>query len=396
MHVRAKSGSLSPSIPSYRHHKPSGNAVVTLSGRDFYLGPWQSEKSRFEYERLVGEWLACGRCLPPGSGGITINELILRYWRHCESLYRKNGRPTSELACVRSAMGPLKLLYGTKLAAEFGPLALKVVRQQFIDGGLCRNTVNDYVSRIKRCFKWATENELVPSTVFHGLQAVSGLKRGRSDARETEAVRPVPEAFIEAVLPKLRPQVRALVKVQLLTGCRPGEVCAMRMCDIDISGHVWIFRPASFKTEHHGQIREIFIGPKAQEIIRPWFRPELDACLFQPKESEAARDAERRLKRQSRMTPSQARRKPVKNPKRVPRDHYTVDTYRRAIRRACEHLQIPVWHPHQLRHNAATRLRKDFGLELARIILGHTSAFTTEIYAEADHQQAVEVIAKIG
>lgn len=54
------------------------------------------------------------------------------------------------------------------------------------------------------------------------------------------------------------------------------------------------------------------------------------------------------------------------------------------------------WHPHQLRHNAATYLRKEFGIELARIILGHSTAFTTEIYAEADRQKAAEVIAKIG
>lgn len=54
------------------------------------------------------------------------------------------------------------------------------------------------------------------------------------------------------------------------------------------------------------------------------------------------------------------------------------------------------WHPHQLRHNAATRLRKEHGVELARIVLGHSTAFTTEIYAEADREQAVEVIGKIG
>jgi site-specific recombinase XerD len=49
-----------------------------------------------------------------------------------------------------------------------------------------------------------------------------------------------------------------------------------------------------------------------------------------------------------------------------------------------------------LRHNAATNLRKEFGVELARIILGHATAFTTEIYAEADRMQAMEVIGKVG
>ena len=41
-------------------------------------------------------------------------------------------------------------------------------------------------------------------------------------------------------------------------------------------------------------------------------------------------------------------------------------------------------------------MRKEFGVELARIILGHATAFTTEIYAETDRQQAMEAIGKIG
>jgi site-specific recombinase XerD len=54
------------------------------------------------------------------------------------------------------------------------------------------------------------------------------------------------------------------------------------------------------------------------------------------------------------------------------------------------------WHPHQLRHNAATELRKGFGLEAARIILGHHSSAVTEIYAEEDRQKAVDAIMRVG
>ncbi len=61
-----------------------------------------------------------------------------------------------------------------------------------------------------------------------------------------------------------------------------------------------------------------------------------------------------------------------------------------------EEVLIPTWSPNRLRHNAATSLRKEYGIELARIILGHASGFTTEIYAEADRRQAIDVVAKIG
>jgi len=54
------------------------------------------------------------------------------------------------------------------------------------------------------------------------------------------------------------------------------------------------------------------------------------------------------------------------------------------------------WHPHQLHHNAATELRKEFGIEAARIILGHHSTAVTEIYAEKDEQEAIRTIMKVG
>ena len=53
-------------VPKYRRHKPTGQAVVTLSGKDHYLGKWNTTASKAEYSRLIGEWLAAGRhFLPP-------------------------------------------------------------------------------------------------------------------------------------------------------------------------------------------------------------------------------------------------------------------------------------------------------------------------------------------
>ena len=34
--------------PSYRLHKPSGQAVVTLANRDYYLGRYETPESRAE------------------------------------------------------------------------------------------------------------------------------------------------------------------------------------------------------------------------------------------------------------------------------------------------------------------------------------------------------------
>jgi hypothetical protein len=52
---------LSNSLPKYRKHRSSGQAVVTLNGRDHYLGPNDTKASKREYDRLIGEWLANDR-----------------------------------------------------------------------------------------------------------------------------------------------------------------------------------------------------------------------------------------------------------------------------------------------------------------------------------------------
>ncbi len=141
---------MSRRIPSYRQHKPSGQAVVTLNSHDFYLGPWQSQVSRGEYDRLIGEWLANGRHVPVGNQqqDITVTELIASYWSFAEGYYQKNGQSTGEVDCIRAALRPLRRLYGHTSVREFGPLALENVRQQFITAGNCRNYV--YPCRLRR------------------------------------------------------------------------------------------------------------------------------------------------------------------------------------------------------------------------------------------------------
>jgi integrase len=103
-------------------------------------------------------------------------------------------------------------------------------------------------------------------------------------------------------------------------------------------------------------------------------------------------NAERRRNRASPMTPSQRAR----TPKKAPSDRYTTASYRRAIAKACRKAKVPSFHPNQLRHDAATKLRKEFGLDVARIILGHTSPVVTEIYAEVDRDKALAVMGQFG
>ncbi|MEX1015936.1 MAG: site-specific integrase [Phycisphaeraceae bacterium] len=257
-----------------------------------------------------------------------------------------------------------------------------------------------------------------------------GLKRGEG-GRETEKVKPVPRDHIRKVRPHLSRPARALVALQLLTGARADELVRIRATDFDRSRAVWTVTydgstdDQSHKTAHHGKERVLYFGPRAQRIVRLFMRPgrSLDMPLFSPREGNA--EMKRRKAKGSRR--ANQKPSPVKSEHRwknrhaegkadEPRsigDAYTTASYRRAIHRACEKaFPTPAklnkgddqetwrkahrWGPHRLRHNAATFLRREFGIEVASIILGHSSLAITQTYAEQDEKKAREVIAKVG
>jgi integrase len=169
-----------------------------------------------------------------------------------------------------------------------------------------------------------------------------------------------------------------MIQIQRLTGCRPGEVCAIRPGDIDRTNDVWRYLPGSHKMEHKNRHRVVLIGPKAQAILKPYLLRAADEFCFHRK-----------------------------NGKAYERDHYG-----KAIKRGCDKAypapegtegdELKAWRkeyrwaPNRLRHSAATSIREGFGLEAAQTVLGHASADVTQIYAERDIERAAEVMGKIG
>ena len=419
-------------VPSLRLHKASGQAYVVLSGKAIYCGKPDDPGTEQRYHQAIAEWLAAGRQLPAEPTTLTVKELLARFWTHAEQYYRTvtDGR-VKELEQYRLALRPLKELYANTVAAEFGPRALKAVRQKMIDAGWSRPYINKQMNRIRHVFKWAVSDEIVPGSVLYAIQAVPGLRRGRGDAAEPEAVMPVPRDRVEAIKPFVSRQVWAMVQLQLLTGARAGEITQMRPCDIDREGNVWVYRPLRHKTAHHGFERKIYIGPRGQQVLAPFLLRAPQSYCFSPAEAET--DRRRRL-HEERTTPLAWGNVPGSNrrdhPERPAGERYTTDSCRRAIARACDQAFPPPeplakredeteaqwqkrltkdqeaeltawrkahrWHPHQLRHNAATELRKEFGIEAARIILGHRSAAITEVYAEKDERQAIKAMIEVG
>lgn len=417
-------------VPSYRRHKASGQAVVTISGKDIYLGKWNTKASKAEYDRLIAEFLANGRRLQD-SNDVSVVEVLNAYRKFAHGYYRKAGNVTSEYSGIMDALKIVRSLYGRTPADDFGPLALKSVRQCMIDKDWARSTINQACGRIRRCFKWAVENELVRPDMYHGLTAVSGLRRGRSNARETESVPPVDDGIVDRTLLYLNDVVADMVRLQRLSGSRPQDMCNLRPCDLDRSGDVWLYRPNTHKTEHHGRERIVYIGPKAQDVLRQYLLREDTAHCFSPVDAEKARRAQRHACRKTPLTygnrPGKVRKR---KPKRKAGEHYTTASYRRAIHRACD-VAFPApeplarqdgesqrqwqqrlstqqrdalkqwqsenrWSPNRLRHSAGTEIRRRYGLEGAQVILGHASAEVTQVYAERDQQRALEIMREVG
>jgi integrase len=389
--------------PKYRLYRPKNLAVVRIDGHDHYLGPYGSPESWERYYRLLAERRTAGLVRPPESSSLpttpplSVNELILAYWRHAEEYYRsRGGAPSREPDNLRDALRPLRQLYGLTPAAEFGALALRAVRDELVRSGLARTTVNARVHRIRRVFRWAVSHELVPESVVDRLWSVESLRAGRSEAREPDEVEPVPIEHVEEVLPLLPRPVAAMVRLQLLTGCRVGEVVAVRGCDLTVGDPTWEYRPTDHKNAWRGQDRVIPLGPKAQAVLRGFLTDDPSAYLFAPREAVGEHHARRSAARRTKRTPSELARRCAGAPGAGRAERYDRRTYRQAVVRACRRAGVPPWSPLRLRHTAATLIRARYGLEAAQSLLGHSRPDTTLIYAERDLARARAIAAESG
>ncbi len=396
--------------PGYCLHKPTGQAYVNLGGKVHYLGEYNSDLSIERYNRLKTEWIA-NRHLPKGkttsSNRTTVSDLCNAFLDHSETYYGKSEQTNFELACR-----PLSDLYSTLKADDFEVVAFRACREWWLsDPKRSRQYVNRQMKRLVHVFKWGAGDGLIPATIYQTLACVAPLKKGRTTARDTEPVKPVSDAIVDATIKHLPPVVVAMVKFQRLTGARPGEVCAITPALVDRSNAVWEIRLTEHKTAHKGKSRTVYVGPQAQAVLLPYLLRGADKSCFSPIEAEKQRNETRHAERIT--PPSYGKQwRGVVSPKVGAT--YTNQSYRKAVRYAClKAFPVPkqlkgdvkavkkwqadnTWSPNQLRHSMATQVRKTDGLEAASILLGHSGLAITQCYAEQDREQAIAVVARIG
>jgi hypothetical protein len=182
-----------------------------------------------------------------------------------------------------------------------------------------------------------------------------------------------------------------------------------------MTGEIWAYRPHRHKNKHRGKDRVVYLGPQAQEVIRPFLTTDLHAYLFSPAAYVRELRDRRAEARKTKRTPSELLRRSRTKPKRVPAARYERRSYRQAVVRACDKANeaalhareidrgdenvprlVPRWSPLQLRHTAATAIRARFGVEAAKVILGHSRVESSQIYAEKDEARARQIVGEIG
>jgi integrase len=352
-------------IPRILRRKDRNLAFVLIEGKRYYVGTWSDEGLSPEAEvnrlRVWSEYCAKRGVVRESCVPVTVAVLVDRFLRYAEGHYVKHGRRTGTYDRFLDSVKPLFQLYADVPVAEFTPLALKAVRNVMLDSGkLCRETINSRIDCIRQIFRWGVENEVVQETTWHALTAVRRLQSGRTIAVDYPDVEPVSDDVIQKTLPYLPPVIADMVRIQRLTGMRPGEVCGMRPCDVYREGDVfpkryvflqrglrgmWIYVLPEFKTEHYeGKERWVPLGFRCQAILEPYIAErEPEEYLFSPAREMAIRRARVRAK---------CRSVRVREPVRQFSDRYTSQVYYNAVVRAIERYNrreaepIPHWFPY--------------------------------------------------
>lgn len=367
------------SLPLLRRIATSGQHYVWLPDTKTrkYFG-----KDPVKAKEAYIHWLAArgGPPAPPPADRATVADVVGVYLRHADQRYtdkRERHRIGVALAAVLE-------LHGPQPAASFRAKALREVRGKLLYEGKklrSRRYINKLVRSIQTAWRWLATEELVPAEAAASVGLVRALRPG-DGGREREPVLPPDPADIAATLAQCPALVADMLRVQLLTGARPGEVCRMKWDEVSRSPDqpvplpgtgrtvaalkcgettVWVYAPGSHKTAKRGKSRAVPIGPKAQAVL-------------------AGRVADTGLVFATRLGRA-----------------YRADSYSKAVTRACRKAGVPEWSPNQLRHACATDLAERFDDHTAASVLGHAAGSTaTRVYVEQALRKAAAAAAQVG
>ena len=367
---------------------------MRIDGKTHYLGVFGSPESHERYARLVKEWMAGERVSKrvPHAGQVllTVRGLFAEYraWIVATDRYMKNGKPTATRIQIECVLQQFEAFAGDVRVMELSEAILVQWRDRIErNRKLTRKGVNRKVQVVLAALRWGKTRGLLPKSAWADCREIEPVKKGECGTRRERLRerRAVTLAEIERVAAKCTCRhIAAMMRVQALLGCRPGEVAAMRWADIDktpivVDGVIlWTYRVAdsAAKTAHHDRSISYPVPPRAQAILDEF--PALPrALIFSPQQSMAERGRSRKTA-------------PAFGPQ------WTARAYRNAVVRACEAAGVPYFTPHEIRHGAITRAAEQHGVLAAQRLANHSSASTTARYLHTEDDAAYRVAARIG
>jgi len=375
-------------IPKYCLHKATGQGYARLRGRCVYFGPHGAEESRKRYEAAIAELLTTPEGTAPAKAPspASVREGVEGYLIEMKGEWGDGERGIRHLVRLRHALDVVVAKFGPMPLARFGVAQLEAVRREMVRRDWSRKHVNENVNVVRRCWKWLTLRGHVPAGVLERIQALEHLKAGRSPARESQRHEPPDADVLARVLMRLdrtNPVVAAMVRVQLASGARTGELVAMSTDRIDTTGPVWIYRPLQHKNLHRGKGRAVVLPPEAVAAIRGVvLARDGDGRLIAS--ADAIFDPRRAVELRPRLTAHAVGWRARGGNSRPAGSRYSSVTYAQAVARACKAEGVPPFRPYSLRHACITRWAETLGVERARVLAGHATARMTSHYVHTD------------
>lgn len=346
-------------IPKMGCHRQTGQARVIYRGKHYYLGKFGSEEAAEAYKSFISKVIN-GEEFKAEVTSYTVAVAMVQYLEYCKGYYGEK-----EAGNVKTALRLMARKFGTVELANLGPSVVSDFIQGMANSGdYTRYRCNKVLAIWKRFYRWLAVKELIKPEKLAVMNAIPGIKLGRSAARETEPVKAPPIEDFNRLVSIAPPHVADLLNLQLLLACRPGELVSMKPGLVDRSKPVWVYTPSKHKNQHRGHQRKILIGPKAQVILAKYlFRGDDEYCW----PSEKILDC-----------------------------HYQVHSYEQELKRLSQRAGIEKILPNQVRHLAATVIHERYGWEAARQMLGHKTVGTTQFYVEELLTNAGKVASEIG
>ena len=349
-------------------------------------GKYQSPESLAAFEKSLGFFLLHGTA-PPWVGkavatthpaladddGQTVEELCRQFEKH-----KLPGYSYSEQCNYRSAMRDLCYLYAARPAAHFGKRELLEVRALFVRSGKCLKGCNGQTRRVKAVFQWAADHELVPDSVPLNLQALRNLKHGEAPTPPRKQA--VSDELVQRTCQHLPQEAVDIITVLRHSGARSGELYPLRVKDLQIASRdLWVYQPAKHKNAHRGQSRTILFGPQSLAILKRLVKGRRPSDLVFTR-------------------PQQTDYRNTRRWKHTGGTAWDRHSLGHLIARTCKRFELPHWHPHQLRHAAASAAyNRDGGTAAAaQVLMGHATISTTERYITLDEGPAHEQARKFG